>query len=1206
MCAVMVLVAAAPLVTGGDYLIVKGDKGPNASAVTWNWSPTDNGYWYATIDNHGLRWLVLDVCDNTTGTPMEILHQRIRFAAYEAYPIGIVYSESVFMTRGSLYEITATPNGPRGTYAIASDTFVMNTPPVAMFTATMDWMMVSADASSSYDLDGTIVDYSWSWGDGTTDTGMAAMHTYSAPGDYLVGLTVTDDLGATDTASETVTAMEKPNEPPTAEFTWTNADLLISVDASTSKDPDGAIVLYTWNWGDGSPDESYTSPSAEHGYAYAGMYPVTLTVTDDDGATGTMTHEVTATMPVDDLPVAAFTYTATELSVDFDASGSTDDYGIVAYDWDFGDGSIGIEMMVNHAYGMDGTYTVVLTVTDTAGQTDTASADVTVATLKAPIADFTATMDWMTLSADATTSSDLDGTIVLHEWDFGDGKTDTGMTVSHEYITEGTFTVILTVTDDDDLTDSAQTEVTAALEPLPPKADFTWGAVDRLASFDGSSSEDLDGTIIAWVWVFGDGAAGSGEMTTHEYTADGTFPVTLTVTDDDGLTGSVTKDVTVKLNNPPEASFTVTADYLIVLVDAGASTDDVGIVSYAWQFGDGGTGTEVVATHTYAGAGTYTVILTVTDGGGKTDSASTDVIVIANPLPTAVIDLVSQTDLTVTVTGAASTDDSMIVSYAWDFGDGVASPDMIATHTYASPGTYTITLVVTDDYGQAGTATLDVTVVLPVVERERSYRVYDMFQEPWGPWWPQRKAYYGTDFILTNAPGENTMIFTPSTRGYQALMYAPYRWSADARNLPNVNVHAPEFMPVLGTATTGAEASMGVYFQYIDDAWYNGYWLPTWGTDPNWKALTLSKNDGYYLGAVISATMNREAALEWMGMPLDANPATWWSANEDAYVTDWQAWIDYEGNERLDIYCGYEYAYVDLSTTMDLTTDAEGNVVLTIGHLSWGYEILMTRWLTETEICVHEPWYEDFTLTATFGEDLANVALDGVAQYGFHAVKAEGTVNSGAWVWEPVRIDYVEGSFAHPTSDYDPYAYVTYQSWNSGDGLFSQDVVYEQTPQWFNLTENDKLTVQLPTGSAIGFKGEGVTTTAITNLRKSGILTPWLDLKQYGSMDLGSYVTGGIALEPFYDPATKTLEIVGPADFDNARHPGGELYHGAPWIEFEVTPALAAKTLTTESSGIVISSGQSTSVNLVALAALVSLIGIVAATLAIMVRKPSE
>src|SRR4030065_1542094 len=109
---------------------------------------------------------------------------------------------------------------------------------------------------------------------------------------------------------------------------------------------------------------------------------------------------------------------------------------------------------------------------------------------------------------------------------------------------------------------------------------------------------------------------------------------------------------------------------------------------------------------------------------------------------------------------------------------------MTVTHTYASAGTKAVTLTVTDGKGQTNSISHDVTVT--AFASGKSYKVYDMFQEPWGAWWDTRLPYYGTDLMITREAGANTALFMPAKRpalAYQGNTHAPYRYSIDARNV---------------------------------------------------------------------------------------------------------------------------------------------------------------------------------------------------------------------------------------------------------------------------------------------------------------------------------------------------------------------------------------------------------------------------------------
>jgi len=1200
MCAVMVMVAMVPLASGGEYQIVKGLKGPRNSAVTWDYEPPGAGVWTLSIDNDGLRWMVVDVYDNTTSTVVRVMHERIRFAAFDAFPTGLVYSEPVNMERGQKFIVTVTPNGPRFSKALVADVFTPNQPPIAYFVPTMDNMTATVNAAGSSDPDGHIVDYMWDWGDLTTGNGIIAVHTYEVAGDYTITLVVTDNQGATGDTTRLVTAVEPSNQKPVAAFTYLTNGLEVSVNAADSKDPDGTIESYDWDFGDGA---TATGVTATHTYSAEGTYTITLVVTDDDGATGTTSKDVYVKPVVDEFPVARFTWTASNLVVDFDASTSSDDHGIVSWDWDFGDGSTGSGEKVSHTFAAPNTYPVTLTVTDTIDQTNSVTHDVVVTIKQAPVAAFTPTMTWMTVSVDAQASSDEDGYIVTYAWLWGDGATGDGVKATHVYALKGFYDITLTVTDNDGLKGTLTKQVEAIPEPIPPTASFTWTAVDRLVSFDASTSTDPDSTIVSYAWDFGDSTTGTGMKPTHEYSADGTYSVKLTVTDSQTLTGTQTKSVTVHFNQPPVASFTIQKTYLDVLVNAAASTDPDGtIASYVWDFGDSsGTATGVTKTHTYASAGTYTIKLTVTDNGGKTGTLSQPVTVVANPPPTAVITVVSQADLRVVLSGASSTDDSAVVSYAWNFGDTQTATGKDVTHDYAAAGTYIVTLTVTDDFGLTGSTTKSLTVTLPVPVEERLYKVYDMFEQPWGQWWTDptwgRWVSYGTDIMLSFEPHMRTMLYMPGVdlaHAYQGVIYAPYRYQVDARNVTNLNIGKPEFMPVQNpsASSAGALAKIDMYWEYLDQTWWDNYWWPVWGSNPDFQKYSFfpGADDGYYIGTIYNINMNRQAALKWLNMPTTVNPVTWWgdptspTSNAALYNKAWIAWLLNEANKRLDIYNGYASLYYQYGAYMKLAVAGNGDIQLQIGHISFGFEILQVKWMKDAGLSPHECYMEDYTLNATYTADKAWVKADGVCEYSLKAQKANQTTSTPAWVFEADRVDYVGSSTKHPYSEYDPYVGLTYKSWNAGDTFYGQYVPYDATPGWLNLSDHDKLTVQLPTGTAPGYKPVALTP-ADYDKAIAGDLSGFTKTRQDGVLSLGYSVTNPanpLNLVPLYNTATKTLVIKGPYNFDNvlnpaATSPSGARYHGAPWIEFNVGPAAAAMSVDTSSSGASVVGGSASS-----------------------------
>jgi len=256
-----------------------------------------------------------------------------------------------------------------------------------------------------------------------------------------------------------------------------------------------------------------------------------------------------------------------------------------------------------------------------------------------------------------------------------------------------------------------------------PVAQFTYSPIVPLTgetvTFNASLSTPDGGIIISYDWNFGDGTPNAtGMITTHAYTDNGTYTVTLTVTDDSGLTDTDSHNITV-LNRPPIASFTESATLVptgtVIYFNASASYDPDGyIVSYFWDFGDETNGNGVTIEHAYADNGTYTVTLTLTDNDGATATA-TAIKTISNRPP---IVFFTENATTVYVgeviyfNASGSYDpDGMIVNYYWDFGDGTNASGVTVPHAYADNGNYTVTLTVTDDDGMAASTSHIKTVL---------------------------------------------------------------------------------------------------------------------------------------------------------------------------------------------------------------------------------------------------------------------------------------------------------------------------------------------------------------------------------------------------------------------------------------------------------------------------------------------------------------
>jgi PKD repeat protein len=334
---------------------------------------------------------------------------------------------------------------------------------------------VTWDATESYDADGTIVQYDWDTdNDGEFDVidgESTQSEVFEAKGTYTMGVRVTDDKGATGT---TYTPFEVVGMPPVAilyPYAGTEDPLRIVWTGSYSYDQDGTIVKYEWDFeNDGVFDESTFVPMINHTYSSFGTHTCALRVTDNDGLTDTDTYQVVlATQPIAEV-TGTFHFETVEPYrpyIVWDASDSFDPDGgnIVQFNWDPNNDLIfevqdGGETYTSY-YNWDMTSANIwVEVIDDEGESGYAYASLDFGQAP-PFAMLSGNSGegYMNVFWDASESFDLDGTIVLYEWDYdNDGTYDDSGTDTYYWYTydvTGWVTCRVRATDDDGLTDTA-------------------------------------------------------------------------------------------------------------------------------------------------------------------------------------------------------------------------------------------------------------------------------------------------------------------------------------------------------------------------------------------------------------------------------------------------------------------------------------------------------------------------------------------------------------------------------------------------------------------------------------------------------------------------------------------------------------------------------------------------------------------------------
>lgn len=558
--------------------------------------------------------------------------------------------------------------------------------------------------------DHPLVAWNWNFGDGSTSTQQNPQHTFTQPGIYQVSLIITNMFGCTDTAVESFEVLT----PPQARFTPSQTSGCTPLTVAFTDNSTGnsaPVIFWDWNFGDGGTS---SAQNPTHIFSSPGNYTIYLRVIDGNGCD----HDTTMQVDVLPLPTPDFTVNrrvgCAPQAIQF-TSTSTSNFPIVSWEWDFGDGNTGTGQSVSHTYSTDGVFTISLVITDANGCSDTLTRPDYIR-LTHPEADFvwTPSAGCPGLSVDFTDASIVDTTINQWQWNFGDGTTSTLQNPVHVYNTPGAYTVTLTVTN---VLNCSDTEIKTNIIEVytPPTAGFLTntaaGCMPLTVNFTNAS---VGGTasIVSYNWNFGDGSTSGLLNPSHTFSQAGTYNVRLLATDANGCVDSVLNTIIVR--PLPQPTFTVSdslgcSPFSVNFTDQTFGSSP--IVDWQWDFGDGNTGTGAFPSHTYNADGIYTVSLTVTDANGCSGSVvKPDLIKLSHPVADFTLDQSTVCPGTQINFSNASTPDTTITSYLWNFGDGQTSGLQNPGHIYNNPGTYTVSLTITNIFNCSDTRTMVDTI----------------------------------------------------------------------------------------------------------------------------------------------------------------------------------------------------------------------------------------------------------------------------------------------------------------------------------------------------------------------------------------------------------------------------------------------------------------------------------------------------------------
>ncbi len=579
---------------------------------------------------------------------------------------------TIVYNNAGTYDVTLVVSNSLGsdTKFQGSALVVSGPPATAGFTSTTNNLTVDFTNSST----GNITTYFWDFGDGNNSSLTNPSHTYSAPGSYIVVLTVTNSCGSKQ-STQTINVGGAPTSSFSAIPTTGCAPLTVNYTDNSV----GSPTSWSWSFPGGTPSTS-TQQNPTVVYNNSGTFDVTLAVGNSIGSDVSTQNSY---IVVNDVPVVGFTASNTGNTVTFTnttTSGST-------YSWDFGDGNTSTQTNPSHTYSTAGTYTVVLTATNACG-TQQSTQTISVGSGVPPSAGFMTNTNVGCTPLTVNFSDNSSGNPTAWSWSFPGGtpSTSTVQNPTVTYNNTGAYDVILTVSNANGTDVYAPTGYILVFDQ--PAASFTTSISGTTVTFINNSTN-----ATTYNWDLGDGNTNSSVNPTHTYSAPGIYTVVLNATNN---CGTVTNTQTITVGGAPSPAFSSSASVGCAPFTVNYTDNSTGgPTNWNWSFPGGtpSTSTQQNPSVVYSTVGNYDVTLEVSNSLGTNSNTLPDFVVV-NDLPT--------TSFNQSVSGTTVNfinNSTNATSYSWSFGDGNSSTAVNPTHTYAAPGTYNVLLTASNSCG---------------------------------------------------------------------------------------------------------------------------------------------------------------------------------------------------------------------------------------------------------------------------------------------------------------------------------------------------------------------------------------------------------------------------------------------------------------------------------------------------------------------------